>query len=348
MIARFCPHCGTEELSDYLFCPKCGTRLPEIADTTPAPERKGVEAKSLVHPSQTPSKKAGNEPPTPVSTSLTIVCPTCGFENPIGTRACLSCGASLKGSVRHGSELEVPTRAVDRELAKDSKREPVRPPLDEGTPKKEKRKEPKSDVTSGLPIKKRFHLDTIQVVTIFAALLLGAVLVYGLVTTKSTPPPQDNNAGGNVQQQQPANQPNADVLQAIDRLRQVVDKNPTDLASTLRLSNMLQDNEFYDQAVVYYKRYLDKVPDNVDARVDYGVTLFESGHTEEAIAQINQGLKLDPKHQIGYFNLGIVYLNAGDFEKANSAFRKCVSLDSNSDLGKKAEQALEQHANLKN
>ena len=49
----------------------------------------------------------------------------------------------------------------------------------------------------------------------------------------------------------------------------------------------------YDQAVIYYKRYIDKVPDNVDARVDYGVTLYESGHTQDAIDQLNQAIKMD-------------------------------------------------------
>ena len=111
---------------------------------------------------------------------------------------------------------------------------------------------------------------------------------------------------------------------------------------------MLQDNGFYDQAAIYYKRYLDKESKNVDARVDYGVTLFEAGHIQQAIDQLNEAVKMNPKHQVAYFNLGIVYLNAGDFDKANTAFEKCVKIDPTSDIGKKAKQTLEQHVNIKN
>ena len=166
------------------------------------------------------------------------------------------------------------------------------------------------------------------------------------MSSKPVTPQQDSDSG--TQQQTAAGEPSADVLHDIDRLRQVVDKNPDDLASTLRLSNMLQDNGMYDQAVIYYKRYIDKVPDNVDARVDYGVTLYESGHTQDAIDQLNQAIKMDPKHQKAYFNLGIVYLSAGDLTKSNDALKKCVQVDPQSDVGKQAEQIMEQHINVKN
>jgi tetratricopeptide (TPR) repeat protein len=188
----------------------------------------------------------------------------------------------------------------------------------------------------------------IQVVSIAAALLLTAILIYGITTTKSITPQQDNTSGADVQQQASTNPPSADVLHEIDRLRQIVDKNPADLVSTLRLSNMLQDNGMYDQAVVYYKRYLDKIPDNIDARVDYGVTLYEGGHTQEAIEQLNRAIKMNPNHQKAFFNLGIVYLNAGEIDKSNDALKKSVQIDPQSDVGKQAQQILQEHANIKN
>lgn len=312
MTTVFCPHCGTELSSEYNFCPKCGTKLQLASSQQPA-----------------------------ISQPSVITCPTCGFQNPVGNKSCESCGSYLKSSERSQSEISgVPVAPVNMPG-------PEPPRSVEASSRNEKRKEVKSQ-SSVARSQQKFRLTTTQVVSIVAAVLLGSILVYGIVSTKSVTPQQDNTAGLDAQQQATANQPSADVLHEIDRLRQVVDKNPDDLVSTLRLSNMLQDNGFYDQAVVYYKRYLAKIPDNVDARVDYGVTLFEGGHTQDAIEQLTQALKMNPRHQIGYYNLGIVYLNAGEFDKANAAFKKCVSLDPNSDIGKKAQQTLEQHANLKN
>jgi len=313
----FCTHCGTEVSLDFNFCPRCGK---VIAVQSSAPN---------VQQAVTANR---NQEPQTLNFKL-VTCPTCGFQNAADARSCESCGTFLKSAVsnQRSSVSDVP-EIKDKVV--------------------EKRKAPKLQKTSSKsnPIvdkyEKKFHLRSYQVVSIVAALLLGGILVYGLMSSK--PVVQQGDTGNGTQQQSSTSQPSADVLHGIDRLRQVVDKNPDDLVSTLRLSNMLQDNEMYDQAVVYYKRYLEKIPDNVDARVDYGVTLYEAGHTQEAIDELNHAIKMDPRHQKAFFNLGIVYLNAGEIDKSNDAFKKCVEIDSQSDIGKQAEQILTQHANIKN
>ncbi len=348
MKARFCPQCGAEVSNAYNFCPKCGTKLPEVSEAgagSPEPAKIKSElsdsGEQAVHGLDgTPSVSSGRA-------DEVLICPTCGFQNLAGARSCESCGAFLKGAVKTVSESGSPIGKTTPGVIESSSAEPAQMHVREKPVKKEKHKEVKTQSTPPISAKK-FRLDTIRVVSIVAILLLGGILAYGIMSTKSVTPQQDNTSGADAQEQATTNQPSADVLHEIDRLRQIVDKNPADLVSTLRLSNMLQDNGFYDQAVVYYKRYIEKMPDNVDAKVDYGVTLFESGHTQEAIDQLTQALKMNPKHQIGFFNLGIVYLNAGEFDKANAAFKKCVELDPNSDIGKKAQQTIEQHANIKN
>jgi Tfp pilus assembly protein PilF len=341
MKARFCPHCGAGTSNDYVFCPNCGTKLPEVA--SPSAGQPGAESVNLGVPND--RKVARQDRGASGATTEIVTCPTCGFQNRSDSRSCESCGASLKGAARAAGVQQAP-QATEETVSSDIPRAvPEQKGFRNSLSGKEKRRESRPSAANA---RKGFHFTTVQVVSVAAALFLGAVLVYGIVTSRSATPQQDNSSGPDAQQQTTASQPSADVLHEIDRLRQVVDKNPSDLVSTLHLSNMLQDNGFYDQAAIYYKRYLDKMPDNADARVDYGVTLFEGGHTQDAIAQLTQALKMNPKHQIGYFNLGIVYLNAGEFDKANAAFKKCVSIDPNSDIGKKAEQTLEQHANIKN
>jgi tetratricopeptide (TPR) repeat protein len=276
-----------------------------------------------------------------------IICSTCGFQNPAGTKSCESCGAFLKGVEKGQGNPQSLTEKIKTASVESPEVEPKRIRPKEVPAKKEKREEAG---TQGLQnaSRKRFRPSTIQVATVVAALLLGSIFVYGIMSTKSVAPQADNTSGPGAQQQSATNQPNADVLNEIDRLRQVVDKNPSDLVSTLRLSNMLQDNGMYDQAAIYYKRYLDKIPDNIDARVDYGVTLYESGQIQDAINQLNQAVKMNPRHQKAYLNLGIICLNAGEIDESNDALRKCIQIDPQSDVGKQAQQILQQHANIKN
>lgn len=312
-----CPYCGTVISSDFLFCPSCGSKLESVKKIV----SQGVQgADSSEEPTQT-----------------VLICETCGYHNPVSSRSCESCGSLLKNAEpvalsksdaglrsQSAANLSVPTVASEQRRTQ-HKAEEV---------KRRRSKNEKQERSRG------FRLETYQIIAIVAAIFLGGLLVYGLITSK-----KENNQAV-VSQTQNANQAKANIMQEIDRLRQVVDKNPSDLSSTLRLANMLQDNQFFDQAIVYYKRYLDKNPQDVDARIDYGVTLFEGGNADGGIGEIEAALKLDPKHQIGYYNLGIIYLNQGKFDEANEEFKKCVSIDPNSDIGKQAEQILQQHANL--
>lgn len=348
MRARFCPHCGAGASNEYVFCPNCGTKLPEVSGETIDSHdlRKTGSEASIVPKEPIEHDEKGLSEPSSHKDEI-VICSTCGFQNPAGTKSCSSCGASLKGAEISQGDLQSLTGKVEAASVGNLEAEQKRTGSKDSPARREKHNEVRAK-SSQSPSRKKFHLNTTQVATIVAALLLGSIFVYGVVSTKSVAPQADNASGSTAQQQTTTNQPSADVLNEIDRLREVVDKNPSDLVSTLRLSNMLQDNGMYDQAVIYYKRYLDKIPGNTDARVDYGVTLDESGHTQEAIDQLNQAVKMNPKHQKAYFNLGIIYLNAGEIEKSNDALKKCVHIDPQSDVGKQAQQILLQHANLKN
>ena len=318
MTGKFCPECGAETTGEFKFCPNCGSKLPESA-----PEGRVIK------------KKSGEQK----SDGGTVRCPICGFENPMGTRACDSCGSFLGGgSAEQVDVSHAAPRAEHTSAPKEASRKQV-------VPKKDVKRSPKRTAENKTPQPKKFHLETYQTVAIVAALLLGAIFIYGLMTSRTHTQP---SGGGGMPSQQTSSggQPSANVLHEINRLREVVGKEPDNLSSLLELANMLEDNGFYNQSTVYYKRYLAKVPRNVDARVDYGVTLFQAGNAQDGISQIKEALKTDPTHQKGLFNLGIIYLNTGQIEKANAAFKKCAKVNPNSEVGKKAEQILQEHQNI--
>lgn len=142
------------------------------------------------------------------------------------------------------------------------------------------------------------------------------------------------------------------TLKEIERLQQVVETNPSDMGSTLRLANLLHDVKFFPRSVMMYQRYLKSNPSNPDARVDLGVCYFEmsladSTHKTELLqtarSEMEKALTYSPKHQHAYFNLGIVSLHSGNLEEANKFFKKCVDLNPTSETGKRARQLYTQH-----
>ncbi|MCL5266534.1 MAG: tetratricopeptide repeat protein [Bacteroidetes bacterium] len=325
MTAKFCPQCGTEVAAGFNFCPSCGAKIPEVPKE---PVRENVEKR----------EEAQEE----------LVCPTCGFRNKITSRSCESCGTFLSGARKEPREHREKEEAVPRETVEPKR--PDRKQVQHKQGQKQARKNesrPRSSQPSSAAGKK-IRLEPYQIASIAAAILLGAILVYGLMSSKPNATSQNSTGATSQQQGTSSGQPSADVLHEINRLREVIDKDPSDLESTLRLANMLQDNQMYDQAAIYYKRYLGKKSKDVNARVDYGVTLFEGGHTQEALGELQEALKMDPQHQIGWFNIAVVYMNLGEFDKANDALRKCVKIDPNTDIGKRAQQTLVQHANIGN
>jgi tetratricopeptide (TPR) repeat protein len=198
------------------------------------------------------------------------------------------------------------------------------------------------------PPKPRWELW--QIVAGGAIIVVVAVFVYAELR-RSYPP----SASGS--QNQAAALP-PDMTGEIERLQKVVELNPADAASILRLANLLHDNGSRDpqsvvRAVQMYKKYLELNPDNPDARVDLGVCYFELGRGDSAKSrdyftsaanEMGKAYAAHPTHQTAAFNLGIVNLYAGNLEVASKWFTRAVEIDANSALGTRAKQLLEQHS----
>jgi tetratricopeptide (TPR) repeat protein len=177
--------------------------------------------------------------------------------------------------------------------------------------------------------------------TLITAVVLIGVVLYFSMSRKGNP-----HAGATLSPGEES------AIQEIEVLQKRVDASPGDTTSLLRLANLLQDVRFYTRAITTYQRYLVLVPQNADAWVDAGTSFFalsfeDSTRRVEYLASARQeilkALAIAPKHQLAYFNLGIVELHSGNIDKAADAFKKCIDLDPSSDAGKKAQQFLSQH-----
>ncbi len=124
----------------------------------------------------------------------------------------------------------------------------------------------------------------------------------------------------------------------IIQLEKDVRNNPNNKDLLLKLANTLNDNGFYQQAIVKYGDYLKINPGNADVIVDQGVCYFNLKQYEKAVEIFKNALKYDSTHQIAHFNLGIVNLNLGKKDEAVKWFKKVIELYPNSEFSKRAKE----------
>ena len=149
-----------------------------------------------------------------------------------------------------------------------------------------------------------------------AALALGSILFFAFrkpETYLATTPPLAQQAHGDSTA---LTAKRTHIAPMIDSLEKVIRNGHDDPTAELGLANLYYDGEYWDRALGAYEHYLDHVPDNVDARIDYAFAITQvTGDFKLAITQIEKGLKADPEHVQGLFNAGILSLRANINDK---------------------------------
>jgi len=236
-------------------------------------------------------------------------CNRCGSGNFADASFCSSCGAKLQGAQKQQAQSS--RKSAKQEKGRDSK----------------KRESDSSPLFSW------------KVIFGFLGLLLILVVAVELFSKREPTPVQDQAAAPQMQAA------NIQLAGQISELEMQVAANPSDMQALLKLANMSHDGRFFDKAITYYRRYLDKNVKDANARVDLGICYFENGDNDEAQKQMLTALKYDPKHLQAHFNLGIVNLKARRIQEANDWFKRTIALaPPNSDIGQQAKQFLEQHS----
>lgn len=299
-----CGDCGSELSAGDKFCPRCGAPIEGINSSA----------------SDTSSASETSSP-------LSLTCEICGQVNTHQGAYCEACGARLPG------------RTLTEERAE--KR------ASQATPSRSRTPRAKSSPAGMQP----WHYAAGGVLV----LLLGffVFLELGRETgTRAAAP------GVPAQTEQAEHKPPQEILDAIERLERQVSENPANNGAKLLLANALHDAAMHDprmlpRAIEAYRAYLKTTPNDPNARVDLGICYFELGKLDTtrsgslftmAINEMESVMKSSPKHQAGAFNLGIVYLYAGNLKESNKWFKKAVELNPESELGQRAKAILDQHA----
>jgi len=172
------------------------------------------------------------------------------------------------------------------------------------------------------------------------AVLAIIILTSGLLDSAQVTPPVVNQ---NQVQPNINSGVNLNSMQMINDLEAKVKQNPEDYKSLLEMAHLKNDSGLFEAAIQNYKTYLDKNPKDADARVDMGVCYFNLKDFPSAIKEMETALTYVPNHQIAHLNLGVVNLSAGNIEKSKEWLKKAYDLNPTSDVGKRAEQLLNNH-----
>ncbi|HTR99325.1 MAG TPA: tetratricopeptide repeat protein, partial [Bacteroidota bacterium] len=296
-----------------LVCGDCGGALSPLDVRCPSCgasiERVSPEA-AAAPPVSSGVEATGAAPLPPVA------CGSCGQANRGDAEFCSSCGARLASAA------------------------PLRRPRG-----KKRDMQPPAARKDGAP--RRF--DPWQIISVVAILALLGYGAYLLIdheessSSSSSSPPEGGSPVAEIRAQSVDLSP----------LEEAVKANPADAGARLKLANALEDTKQYDRAIAEYRDYLKLKPKDPDARTDLGICYFQEGLADssnggtllhDAAAEMEQAFTTAPRpHQPSAFNLGIVYLHLNRMDEADRWFRKVVSIDAGSELGKRAENMLSQH-----
>jgi uncharacterized membrane protein YvbJ len=246
-----------------------------------------------------------------------IECENCGTENSIGTSVCKGCGIKLKG--------EVKTTKVT---------EPVESQKYSG----EKRKQVKASVP---PAAGNKQIDSKKLIMILVVLVGAGLIILFAAGVFDKPVTTNFTNTGTMQNQNSG--VDLSAIQKINELEASVKSNPDNNELLLELAHLRNDSGMYEKAIENYQEYLNRVPDDANARIDMGVCYYNLGRYEEAKEAMTKALEYSPKHQIGHLNLGIVNLAAGNIAESKEWLQKAVDLGPDTEVGKRAQELLHSH-----
>src|SRR5262245_30976977 len=174
-------------------------------------------------------------------------------------------------------------------------------------------------------------------------LLIGFVVGFGALYTwtkqrapdvvRATPLPVDPNVPTDVSSvggssSEPASRP-VDMAR-VQELTTKIKQNPRDFDSLVELANLNFDQKNYTDAINLYKNALAIRPDALNVRTDMGTAMFYQNRFDDAVAEFEQILQVDPKNAQTLFNLGVTMLHGkNDPKRAAEYWGKMVDTNQN-------------------
>jgi cytochrome c-type biogenesis protein CcmH/NrfG len=138
----------------------------------------------------------------------------------------------------------------------------------------------------------------------------------------------------------PAAAPAVDEAQAT-ALRNIAEKDPANVQSRVQLGNLYFDAERYQDAIQWYESALALNPSDVSVSTDLGVCFYYTNQPDRAVRQLEESLRIDPRHTKSLLNLGIVKaFGKQDLAGAAAAWEEVIRIAPDSQEGEAAKRSL--------
>ena len=111
----------------------------------------------------------------------------------------------------------------------------------------------------------------------------------------------------------------------IDELKKKFDENPRRYFASL--ANEYRKSGDLDQALFICQEYLPQQPGHMSGHIVYAQTLYEMGRYDDARAEFESALALDPENLIALRHLGDIARQAGDFRLARGWYQRVLEAD---------------------
>ena len=115
--------------------------------------------------------------------------------------------------------------------------------------------------------------------------------------------------------------------EALQTIRQAVVLQPSLLPAQIAIANLLQEQNQFDDARIYYKRLLSDNPSEPAIYYNYGcLEMGQPDGTETAKALFAKSIELKPDFSEAYFNLAKVYENSSEYQSASKVYADLKSV----------------------
>lgn len=116
-------------------------------------------------------------------------------------------------------------------------------------------------------------------------------------------------------------------LRAVDLARRALRGEPHSFRTHYLLALALRDLGRLPEALEAFDRACQLDPASPRALYGRGITRFLVGQSDPAVADLRAALALEPRHAVGYFNLGVMLISQARWREAVEAFVHSLKLD---------------------
>ena len=126
----------------------------------------------------------------------------------------------------------------------------------------------------------------------------------------------------------------------LTKLKDAVDKNPADTLAMRNYADFLSASHKMNEAISYYEKILEINPKRSDIYFSLALIYYNKQDFGKCEEVNNKVLLFEPKNQMALYNLGAIAATQGKKDKAKEFWNKVISINSESETGKLAQESL--------